>query len=156
MFVLSQAIFFDFRIFFLSWYILLVYIICCVYISPLFLFIKGGNVEEKIKQGSKQPVDILVGSVGALNKMFNAKFYSPNFIETVILDEIDTMVDDTFKGVTSNLLAQMRKIFDQQLIFAGATLPSNLDSQLGQVIGKKCACKKKIGLLDPNCAMLQK
>ena len=73
--------------------------------------------------------------------MFNAKFYSPNFIETVILDEIDTMVDDTFKGVTSNLLAQMRKKFDQQLIFAGATLPSNLDSQLGQVIGKKLALK---------------
>ena len=151
MFVLSRVIYFDFTNFFLR----KVYFICNILISRTFFF-QGGNVEEKIKQGSRKPVDILVGSVGALNKMFNAKFYSPNFIETVILDEIDTMVDDTFKGVTSNLLAQMRKKFDQQLIFAGATLPSNLDSQLGQVIGKKCACKKKIGLLDPNCAMLQK
>ena len=93
-------------------------------------FVTGGNVEEKILQGSRKPVDILVGSVGALNKMFKGKFFSPNYIDTVILDEIDTMVDDTFKGITSNLLAQLRKKFDQQLIFAGATLPSNLDLSL--------------------------
>ena len=77
-------------------------------------FITGGNIQQKIDFGAKMHVDILIGSVGAMNKMFEKRFFSPNFVDTVILDEIDTMVDDTFIGVTSGLLAKLKVKFDQQ------------------------------------------
>jgi superfamily II DNA/RNA helicase len=51
-----------------------------------------------------------------------------------VLDEVDTLVDDSFKAITSELLAKLRKKLEQQLIFAGATFPSNLNTSLGHII----------------------
>ena len=91
-------------------------------------------MKMKKAEHKNEPVDILVGSAGALNKMFASKMFSPDFIHTVILDEFDTMIDDTFRGLTSVLLTKLRKQFDQQLILSGATLPPNLESQISHVI----------------------
>ena len=72
-------------------------------------------MKMKKAEHKNEPVDILVGSAGALNKMFTSKMFSPDFIHTVILDEFDTMIDDTFRGLTSVLLTKLRKHFIEYL-----------------------------------------
>lgn len=94
----------------------------------------GSNTEKKIEFGRRERTDILVGSVGGLAKMFAGKLFFPDFVDTIVLDEVDTLTDDTFRGVTNNLLATLRKKYDQQIILCGATFPSTLDNALGQVI----------------------
>ena len=67
-------------------------------------------------------IDLLVGSVGGLNKMFQGNLFFADHIETIMFDEIDTLIDDTFIGVTLQLLSILRKKMDQQLIFVGKYL----------------------------------
>ena len=66
--------------------------------------------------------------------MFGGNLFFSDFIDTIVLDEVDTLVDDSFKAITSELLAKLRKKLEQQLIFAGATFPSNLNTSLGHII----------------------
>ena len=96
--------------------------------------VTGSSVEKKIEFSKRERVDLLIGSAGGMNKMFAGKLFFADDIQTVILDEIDTLVDDTFKGVTLNLLAKLRMAADQQIIFAGATMPKDIGGSLGQVI----------------------
>ena len=108
-----------------------------ILVSDLDLKVKmstGSFVQQKIEKMRREPVDILIGSVGGLNKMFDGSLYFADFVDTVVLDEVDTMIDETFQGVTSSFLARLRKKIEQQYIFAGATFPTTLDTSLGHVI----------------------
>ena len=96
--------------------------------------VTGSSVDKKIEFSKRERVDLLVGSAGGMSKMFAGKLYFADHIETIILDEIDTLVDDTFKGVTMHLLAKLRKVANQQLIFVGATMPKDLGGGVGQVV----------------------
>ena len=95
-------------------------------------FATGSAVQSKIEGVRRGKVDILIGSVGGLSKMFSGKLYFSDFVDTIVLDEIDTMVDDSFSGVTGFLLAQLRKKSDQQFIFSGATYPTSLSTSIGK------------------------
>lgn len=97
-------------------------------------FATGSAVQSKIEGVRRGKVDILIGSVGGLSKMFSGKLYFSDFVDTIVLDEIDTMVDDSFSGVTGFLLAQLRKKSDQQFIFSGATYPTSLSTSIGHII----------------------
>lgn len=97
-------------------------------------FVTGSSVSSKVESMKRENVDILIGSVGGLSKMFTGQLFFADHVDMVVLDEIDSMVDDSFKGVTGNLLASLRQKIDQQMIFSGATFPKNLDSSLGHLV----------------------
>lgn len=42
------------------------------------------------------PVDILVGSIGAVSKLVTTGIYRMQCVRHVVIDEADTMFDDTF------------------------------------------------------------
>ena len=81
--------------------------------------VMGSKVDKKIEFMKRERIDLLVGSAGGLHKMFAGKLFFPDYIETIMFDEVDTLIDDTFIGITLQLLSKLRKKMDQQLIFAG-------------------------------------
>ena len=58
---------------------------------------KGGQIRKQILQGPRQVVDIVVGSHGALRKLFHEGYLKRDRTSVIALDEIDTLLDDTFK-----------------------------------------------------------
>ena len=108
--------------------------VLCADLDIKVKFVTGSSTQSKIENIRRDRVDLLVGSTGGLSKMFGGNLFSSDFIDTIVLDEVDTLVDDSFKAITSELLAKLRKKLEQQLIFAGATFPSNLNTSLGHII----------------------
>ena len=58
---------------------------------------KGGMIKQQIHQGPREVVDIVVGSQGALSKLFSQGYLKRDRTTFLALDEIDTLLDDTFK-----------------------------------------------------------
>ena len=56
-----------------------------------------------ILQGPRDVVDIVVGSHGALRKLFHEGYLKTGRTTLIALDEIDTLLDDTFKVMVVNL-----------------------------------------------------
>ena len=52
-----------------------------------------------ILQGPRDVVDIVVGSHGALRKLFHEGYLKTGRTSMLALDEIDTLLDDTFKVI---------------------------------------------------------
>ena len=61
------------------------------------------RVIQMLLQGPRDVVDIVVGSHGALRKLFHEGYLKTGRTSMLVLDEIDTLLDDTFK-VNSALL----------------------------------------------------
>ena len=58
---------------------------------------KGGQIRKQILFGPRDQVDLVVGSQGALDKLFYEKYLKRDRVSMIALDEIDTLLDDTFK-----------------------------------------------------------
>ena len=58
---------------------------------------KGGQIRKQILFGPRDQVDLVVGSQGALDKLFHEKYLKRDRVSMIALDEIDTLLDDTFK-----------------------------------------------------------
>ena len=112
---------------------------------------KGGQIRKQILHGPRDQVDLIVGSQGALDKLFHEKYLKMDRVSVIALDEIDTLLDDTFKvriycelSLISSLYIQdamvsFLKKFGQQgssvatgvsILMAGATFPTNFDNYL--------------------------
>lgn len=82
-----------------------------------------------------EEVDILVGSIGATSKLVTNRIYRVSDVKQVVLDEADTMFDDTFSGKLEHFMQKFgfhENIANEntekggaQLILASATLPEN-------------------------------
>ena len=112
----------------------------------------GGNVDERMNTEDKTGVDILIGTVGALHKMFTAKHYYAGSVCSLVFDEADSLLDDTFGDLTASLLGKLCRVQPEvsevlslvgartkqsqnytpkgetQVVFVGATMPSNLSA----------------------------
>jgi len=119
----------------------------------------GGNVDQRIETEDKSGVDILIGTIGALHKMFTAKHYYAGSVCSLVLDEVDSLIDDTFGNLTSSLLTKLCRvkpevtellslsgskaseiqidgaIGETQVLLVGATMPSNLSTTpIGSIV----------------------
>lgn len=56
----------------------------------------GGNTKRLMMHPKFEPVDILVGSMGAISKLATTGIYRMQCVRHVVIDEADTMFDDTF------------------------------------------------------------
>lgn len=56
----------------------------------------GGNTKSIMQNPSIEEIDILVASVGALSKLITTNIYRMHQVNHVVLDEADTLLDDSF------------------------------------------------------------
>jgi len=99
----------------------------------------GGQIRKQILNGPKETVDIIVGSQGALSKLFHENYLKRDRTSIIALDEIDTLLDDTFKddlflflrkfGLTGQSVATGITV-----LMAGATFPTNFEKYLSTVM----------------------
>ncbi|CAL8111469.1 unnamed protein product [Orchesella dallaii] len=101
--------------------------------------LQGGSLGSKMKNPPKtQGVDILIATTNALKVLTSAGVYGTSKLLHVVLDEADTLLDDSF---FPELVAPFlnRLPFDDlqrqlQLTLVSATMPKNLESTLKEVI----------------------
>ncbi|XKL66598.1 hypothetical protein PGB90_010018 [Kerria lacca] len=104
--------------------------------------ILGGHVRQKLGNPFVTQVDILVSTIGIINKLIHLGLYSLKNLRHVVLDEADALLDDSFNHITTQLLRQFQirsapsKISDEgvQLTLVSATMPTSLPDILGEVV----------------------
>lgn len=84
----------------------------------------GGMSIEPQKDVLKKGVDILVATPGRLLDLYKQEFFHPNFIETLVIDEADLMLDMGF----IDEVQKIEKICPdhKQVLFFSATMPLKL------------------------------
>lgn len=58
----------------------------------------GGSTKQKMINPKMKETDILVGSTGVVSKLVTNGIYRMNEVRHVVLDEFDTLLDDSFLG----------------------------------------------------------
>lgn len=56
----------------------------------------GGKTKQLMLNSEFEPIDILVGSMGAISELITTGIYRMQEVRHVVIDEADTMLDDTF------------------------------------------------------------
>ena len=83
-----------------------------------FKTILGGNTKQLMLNPDFEDVDIVVASVGALSKLVTTGIYRMDHVRHVVLDEADTLLDDSF----SDKLVHFLKRFPVRLNFIFTSL----------------------------------
>ncbi|XP_040569292.1 probable ATP-dependent RNA helicase DDX28 [Lepeophtheirus salmonis] len=96
----------------------------------------GGGIKSTAVVGERFDFDILVSTLGALNKHLSNGYIKPHEVRHLVFDEADTLLDDTFSKVSSNIISIIQKTRrgSCQIIFSGATMPRNLNDAIGSVL----------------------
>lgn len=58
--------------------------------------LQGGNLGSKIKSPPSRPIDLVVSTINAIRVLTKVQVYSMRKLKMVILDEADTLTDDSF------------------------------------------------------------
>lgn len=96
--------------------------------------VTGGNTKQKMLNPAFEDIDILVGSIGAISKLTTTAIYRMSEVKHVVLDEADTLLEDSFNEKLSYFLRRFPFYRDTQLILASATMPTNTDEVFRQVV----------------------
>ncbi|CAH1263418.1 DDX28 [Branchiostoma lanceolatum] len=102
----------------------------------------GGQGIGNIKKKLEKQVDILVITPGVLNKALYKGFLGMDWVRYLVLDEIDTLLDDSFSDLTLEAISCCQvRVSDvggvgdgTQVIMAGATMPKRTAEVLGEVV----------------------
>lgn len=87
----------------------------------------GGRTKHKILNPSFEDIDILVGSIGAISKFTTTGIYRMEHVKYVVLDESDTLLDESFHDKMSYFLRRFPFHRNTQLLLASATMPTSLE-----------------------------
>lgn len=96
--------------------------------------VTGGHTKRKMLNPSFEDIDILVGSMGAVSKLTTTGIFRMTNVKHVVIDEADTMLDDGFNEKLCYYLRRFRFHSDTQLILASATMPTNVDDALQDIV----------------------
>lgn len=96
--------------------------------------IVGGHTKRLLLRPSFEDVDVLVGTVGALSKLITHKIYRVEHVRHVVLDEADTLLDDSFSERLGHLLRRFPFHRGTQLLLVSATLPKDHDELLQPIL----------------------
>uniref|UniRef100_A0A8D9ATM8 RNA helicase n=1 Tax=Cacopsylla melanoneura TaxID=428564 RepID=A0A8D9ATM8_9HEMI len=107
--------------------------------------ISGTDMKRKMN-AEKEQVDLVIASLGALSKLTTSGTISTRNVRHVILDEADTLLDDSFNDKMVHYLSRMKfqqKVNSEgeedlsdglQLTLVGATMPTSLTEILEEVV----------------------
>ncbi|XP_018560863.1 probable ATP-dependent RNA helicase DDX28 isoform X2 [Anoplophora glabripennis] len=85
----------------------------------------GGRTKKIMMNPEFEKIDLLVATPGALGKLSSVGIYKLN--ECTVLDEADTLIDDSFIERMNSLL---KRVSQSQIILVSATLPRQLPDVL--------------------------
>ncbi|EDV57272.1 probable ATP-dependent RNA helicase DDX28 [Drosophila erecta] len=100
----------------------------------------GGNTKQLMMNPQFEEVDILVATLGALSKLVTTGIYRMEQVRHLVLDEADTLLDDTFTDKLTYFLRRFpfhlvqKEDAGTQMILASATMPTNTREILQKVI----------------------
>lgn len=87
----------------------------------------GGKTKQKMMNPTFEDIDILVGSIGAISKFTSTGIYRMEHMKYVVLDESDTLLDESFHYKMSYFLRRFPFHRSTQLILTSATMPTSLE-----------------------------
>lgn len=87
----------------------------------------GGRTKQMMMNPTFNEVDIVVATPGVLGKLSTVGIYKLNEVRWLVLDEADTLIDDSFIERMEGLVKRMAQA---QLILVSATLPRKLPDML--------------------------
>ncbi|XP_077286914.1 putative ATP-dependent RNA helicase Dbp21E2 [Arctopsyche grandis] len=103
--------------------------------------ITGGHTTQSIRHSTMKEVDLVIASFGALSKMVTHRIYSVKNLHHVVLDEADTLLDDSFNAKLVHFLKKISFVYQatvpptgSQLTLVSATMPTNLPEVLSDFI----------------------
>ncbi|KAH8360935.1 hypothetical protein KR093_000540 [Drosophila rubida] len=103
----------------------------------------GGNTKQQMMNPEFEQMDILVATLGAVSKLVTTGIYRMDQVRHVVLDEADTLLDDSFTDKLTYFLrrfpfhrnhVQNSSVVGTQLLLASATMPTNTKEILQKVI----------------------
>ncbi|KXJ70985.1 hypothetical protein RP20_CCG021811 [Aedes albopictus] len=105
----------------------------------------GGRTRQQMMNPHFEDIDILVSSFGAISKLVSSGIYRTDSVRWVVLDEADTLLDDSFNAKLLHLMKRFPfhknhlqdmgdNIQGTQLILAAATMPSNMNELLSRIV----------------------
>ncbi|XP_076031575.1 putative ATP-dependent RNA helicase Dbp21E2 [Oratosquilla oratoria] len=115
----------------------------------------GGKTKRTMLNPTVSTPHLIVCSFGAMSKLFTTKIYSRDFVNHIVLDEADTLLDDSFNEKMTYFLSKFpiqgstthkqeesfpdeinhyEPLSGVQLLLVAATTPRSLDSILQPVV----------------------
>lgn len=105
----------------------------------------GGHTKFKMMNPSFEEIDLLVASLGALSKLTTTGIYNMSNVHHVVLDEADTLLDDSFNEKLCHFLKKFKFQYKGanmlttlpsgvQMTLVSATMPTSLTDILNPVI----------------------
>ncbi|OWA54270.1 putative ATP-dependent RNA helicase DDX28 [Hypsibius exemplaris] len=99
--------------------------------------IGGERTQRKLNHPKYSEIDVLVSTPGVLSKLITNRLQDVSRVHTVVIDEADTMVDDSFSDLVRRILGRMmiqgggregsgEYSRGAQLVLVGATMPRSL------------------------------
>ncbi|VVC37077.1 Helicase, C-terminal,DEAD/DEAH box helicase domain,P-loop containing nucleoside triphosphate [Cinara cedri] len=104
--------------------------------------ITGGHTKRLMTNPVFEENDIVVATIGAMSKLTNTGIYSMRYVRHVVLDEADTLMDDSFNELMTHFLKRfhfkscsVRQSSNlTQLLLVSATMPTSLSEILADII----------------------
>lgn len=94
----------------------------------------GGNTKRKMTNPTFEDIDILVGSIGAVSKLTTSGIYRMDCVKHVVLDESDTLLDESFHEKMVYFLRRFPFYKNCQLTLVSATMPTSIDDVFLSII----------------------
>ncbi|XP_059055446.1 probable ATP-dependent RNA helicase DDX28 [Achroia grisella] len=103
----------------------------------------GGRTKQKMLDPPIEYCDMLITTLGAYSKLVTTGIYKVHNVHHVVLDEADTLLDDTFIGKVSNLLKKFSIQYKVeitlppigcQLTLVSATMPHELPESVNSFV----------------------
>jgi ATP-dependent RNA helicase DDX28 len=105
--------------------------------------VTGGNKKKQMNP-SYEDIDILIESIGAISKLTTTGIYRMTDVRHVVLDEADTMLDDSFNEKLCYFLQRFQFHVHTQLILASATMPTNTNEAFRDIIDTDTLKKRQV------------
>uniref|UniRef100_A0A1B6KUR4 RNA helicase n=1 Tax=Graphocephala atropunctata TaxID=36148 RepID=A0A1B6KUR4_9HEMI len=111
-----------------------------------FEVVVGGHMKRIISHPNFRPVDLFVSSTGAASKLTTSGVYNMSYVRHIVLDEADTVMDDSFSDYIVRYLRKFPISYAKssknteglpefcQLTLVSATMPTSLPTILGDII----------------------
>lgn len=90
----------------------------------------GGSTKKLMMNPELSEVDILVATPGVIGKLSTVGVYKLNNVRCTVLDEADTLIDDSFVDRLNSLI---RRVPHSQILLVSATIPKHLPDCLKPV-----------------------
>lgn len=89
--------------------------------------IVGGRTKRLMMNPEFEDIDILIATPGAVGKLSTVGIYKLNEVKYTVLDEADTLLDDSFLDRMESLL---KRVYQSRIILVAATCPKYLPAVL--------------------------